>query len=54
MDGPRGPVSREEQLPDALDQTPDAHQGTEHGSEDAQLLAEAEEDEGDVEQGGSS
>ena len=46
MDGPRDPKTKEEQLPDALDQVPAAHEGTEHGSEDARLLAEAVGDEG--------
>jgi hypothetical protein len=44
---------KEAQLPDALDQTPAAHPaqggGAEHGSEDAQMLAGAEEGEGPVE-----
>jgi len=54
MTDPRTPRTREAQLPDALDQTPDAHpdQGADavHGSEDAQLMAAAEQDEGAVEQ----
>jgi hypothetical protein len=54
MTDPRTPRTKEAQLPDALDQTPDAHPGQglfgEHGSEDAQLQAEAEQGEGNVEQ----
>jgi hypothetical protein len=54
MTDPRTPRTREAQLPDALDQVPDAHpdQGADgaHGSEDAQLLAGAEQGEGAVEQ----
>jgi hypothetical protein len=55
MTDPRTPRTEEAQLPDALDQLPDAHPaqglfGEEHGSEDAQLLAGAEQGEGDVEQ----
>ena len=53
MTDPREPRTREAQLPDALDQNPDAHPAEglfgEHGSEDAQLQAEAEQGEGDVE-----
>ena len=56
MTDPRTPRTEEAQLPDALDQLPDAHQAEEaldqHGSEDAQLLATAEEGETDVEQAG--
>jgi hypothetical protein len=51
---PRTPRTKEAQLPDPLDQTPgDARPEealTPRGSEDAQLLAEAEAGEGDVEQ----
>jgi hypothetical protein len=54
MTDPRTPQTEEAQLPDALDQVPEAHpaQGLfgEHGSEDAQLLSGAEQGEGDVEQ----
>jgi hypothetical protein len=54
MTDPRTPRTKEAQLPDALDQTPDAHpaQGQDgaHGSEDAELLAGAEQGEGAVEQ----
>jgi hypothetical protein len=54
MTDPRTPRTREAQLPDALDQVPEAHPGQdpfgEHGSEDAQLLSGAEQGEGDVEQ----
>jgi hypothetical protein len=54
MTNPRTPQTREAQLPDPLDQVPEAHPGQdlsgERGSEDAELLAGAEEDEGDVEQ----
>jgi len=46
MHGPRDPETKEEQLPDALDQVPAAHEGAAHGSEDAQLLAEVVGDEG--------
>jgi len=54
MTDPRTPRTEEAQLPDDLDQVPDAHppaQGLfgEHGSEDAQLQAGAEQGEGDVE-----
>jgi len=53
MTDPREPRTKEAQLPDALDQTPDAHPaqdaGVGHGSEDAQLQAEAEQGEADVE-----
>ena len=56
MTDPRTPPIREAQLPDALDQVPDAHPGEglfgEHGSEDARLQAGAEQGEGDVEQAG--
>ena len=56
MTDPRTPRTKEAQLPDALDQTPDAHPaqgaGNEHGSEDAQLMAGAEQGEGAVEQAG--
>jgi hypothetical protein len=54
MTDPRTPPGKEAQLPDALDQVPEAHPGQglfgEHGSEDAQLLSGAEQGEGDVEQ----
>ncbi|MBV9881814.1 MAG: hypothetical protein JO276_02265 [Sphingomonadaceae bacterium] len=54
MTDPRTPETREAQLPDPLDQVPDAHPGEglfgEHGSEDAALLAGAAQAEGDVEQ----
>ena len=54
MTDPRTPSSEDSQLPDPLDQVPEAHPGQglfgEHGSEDAELLAGAELDEGDVEQ----
>jgi hypothetical protein len=54
MTDPRAPGSEEAQLPDALDQTPEARPGQglfgDHGSEDAQLAASAEQGEGDVEQ----
>lgn len=50
MTDPRTPQTREAQLPDALDQTVNADPGGgEHGSEDARLLAGAEQAEGDVE-----
>jgi len=53
MTDPRTPPTKEAQLPDALDQSPgDARPEealTPRGSEDAQLLAEAEAGEGDVE-----
>jgi hypothetical protein len=48
MTDPRTPRTKEAQLPDALDQTPSAAPGPdaeEHGSEDAQLLAETKADE---------
>ena len=54
MTDPRTPETKEAQLPDALDQVPEAHEGEgqagAHGSEDAALLAGAEQGEGDVEQ----
>jgi hypothetical protein len=54
MTEPRTPRTKEAQLPDDLDQTPDAHPaqgaGNERGSEDAQLMAGAEQGEGAVEQ----
>jgi hypothetical protein len=54
MTDPRTPETRDAQLPDPLDQVPEAHPGQglfgEHGSEDAALLAGAAQDEGDVEQ----
>jgi len=50
MTDPRTPATKEAQLPDALDQTPNYDPaGGEHGSEDAQLLAGADQAEGDVE-----
>ena len=49
MTDPRRPESRDGQLPDPLDQNPAEAATEEHGSEDAQLFAEAEEGEGDVE-----
>ena len=53
MTDPRTPPTREAQLPDALDQVPEAHPGEgmsgAHGSDDAALLAGAEQGEGDVE-----
>lgn len=53
MTDPRTPPTKEAQLPDALDQNPAAGRPEEaleaRGSEDAQLLAEAETGEGDVE-----
>jgi hypothetical protein len=51
MTDPRRPDTRDSQLPDPLDQNPAKAASEEHGSEDAQLFAEAEEDEGDVEAG---
>jgi hypothetical protein len=54
MTDPRTPRTEEAQQPDALDQVPEAHPGQglfgEHASEDAQLVAGAEQGEGDVEQ----
>ena len=50
MTEPRTPPTSEAELPDALDQVPDTHQSSgPHGSEDAQLLAEAGQEESDVE-----
>ncbi len=53
MTDPRTPRTKDAQLPDPLDQTPaDARPEealTPRGSEDAQLFAEAEAGEGDVE-----
>lgn len=53
MSDPRTPRTKEAQLPDPLDQTPDGERPEEalqpRGSEDAQLLAEAETAESDVE-----
>jgi hypothetical protein len=53
MTDPRTPDTKEAQLPDALDQTPDAHPaqgaGEEHGSEDAQMRAGADKGGGPVE-----
>ena len=50
MTDPRTPPTKEAQLPDDLDQNPDQSRGLfgQHGSEDAQLLAEAEAGEGKV------
>ena len=57
MTDPRTPPTKEAQLPDALDQKPgDARPDdalNPHGSEDAQLLAEAEAGEADVESPGA-
>jgi hypothetical protein len=54
MTDPRTPRTKDAQLPDPLDQTPaDARPEealTPRGSEDAQLFAEAEAGEGDVEE----
>ena len=54
MTDPRTPATKEVQLPDALDQVPEAHPGQglfgEHGSEDAALMAEAGQAEGEIEQ----
>lgn len=56
MTDPRTPLTKEAQLPDALDQTPAEARPEEalnpRGSEDAQLLAEAEAGEADVESPG--
>jgi hypothetical protein len=50
MTDPRTPQTKEAQLPDALDQIPDADPaGGERGTEDARLLAGADQAEGDVE-----
>jgi hypothetical protein len=53
MTDPRTPQTKEAQLPDPLDQVPAEARPEEalspRGSEDAQLLAEAEAGEGDVE-----
>lgn len=53
MADPRMPRTKEAQLPDPLDQTPAGKHPEEtltpHGSEDAQLLAEADTGEEDVE-----
>jgi len=53
MADPRTPRTKEAQLPDALDQVPAGERPEEalqpRGSEDAQLLSEAETGEGDVE-----
>lgn len=53
MTDKRTPQTREAQLPDPLDQTPDERPPADtiqpKGSEDAQLLAEAEAGESDVE-----
>jgi hypothetical protein len=57
MSDPRSPETKEAQLPDALDQTPDAHPaqgaGAEHGSEDARMMTDADQGEGAVEQSGT-
>lgn len=51
MTDPRTPQTREAQWPDPLDQNPDAHPPHEReASPDAEVLAGAGEDEGDVEQ----
>ncbi|HTU12924.1 MAG TPA: hypothetical protein VMG08_18690 [Allosphingosinicella sp.] len=54
MTDPRTPETKEAQLPDPLDQNPGEARPEEElkprGSEDAQLLAEADSGEGDVEQ----
>jgi hypothetical protein len=53
MTDPRTPPTKQAQLPDPLDQTPAEDRPREalqpRGSEDAQLLSEAEAGEGDVE-----
>ena len=53
MTDPRTPRTKEAQLPDPLDQVPSGERPEEalqpRGSEDAQLLSEAETGEGDVE-----
>jgi len=59
MTDPRTPRTKEAQLPDALDQVPDAHppaQGLfgEHGTEDAALMAEARQGDGDPGQDASA
>ena len=58
MSDPRTPRTQEAQLPDALDQVPDAHppaQGLfgEHGTEDAALMSEVQQGEGDAGQDAS-
>ena len=54
MTDPRTPQTREAQLPDPLDQNPDAHAPLGHeGAPDAELLARADQAEGDVEQAGA-
>ena len=57
MTDPRTPPTKEAQLPDALDQTPAEARPEDalnpRGSEDAQLLAEAEAGESDVESPGA-
>jgi hypothetical protein len=54
MTDPRTPESKDAQLPNDLDQTAGAGLSAglfgQHGSEDAQLLAGAEQAEGDVEE----
>lgn len=54
MTDPRTPPTPDAQLPDPLDQVPEAHPGQglfgEHGSEDAQLTSGIGQGEGDVEQ----
>ena len=58
MTDPRTPPTKEAQLPDALDQNPGDARPDEalnpRGSEDAQLLAEAETGEADVESSGAA
>lgn len=52
MTDPRTPVTKEAELPDALDQTPSdspPREAEERGSEDARLASEAGLPEGDVE-----
>ena len=50
MTDPRTPETKEAQLPDPLDQTPEADAGSAgHGSPDAQLLAGDGQGEADVE-----
>ena len=58
MTDPRTPPTKEAQLPDPLDQTPAEARPEDglipRGSEDAQLLAEAETGEADVESPGAA
>ena len=54
MTDPRTPTTREGQLPDPLDQVPEAHAPLGHeGAPDADLLAEAAQGEADIEQMGA-